>query len=72
MIGVGERSGRLDESLTYLADYFEKEVYNTTKNLTTVLEPLLLIFVGLVVGFIAVSVITPIYEITSKFSGSPR
>jgi type IV pilus assembly protein PilC len=72
MIGVGERSGRLDESLTYLADYFEKEVDNTTKNLTTVLEPLLLIFVGLVVGFIAVSVITPIYEITSKFSGSPR
>ncbi|MFA5022373.1 MAG: type II secretion system F family protein [Patescibacteria group bacterium] len=68
MIGVGERSGRLDESMTYLADYYEKEVDHTTKNLTTVLEPILLIFVGLMVGFIAVSVITPIYQITGKFN----
>ncbi|MFA6410426.1 MAG: type II secretion system F family protein [Candidatus Buchananbacteria bacterium] len=68
MIGVGERSGRLDESLTYLADYYEKEVDHTTKNLTTVLEPLLLIFVGLMVGFVAVSVISPIYQITGRFN----
>ncbi len=67
MIGVGERSGRLDESLSYLSEYFGKEVDNTTKNLTTVLEPLLLIFVGLVVGFIAISVISPIYQITGQF-----
>src|SRR3989344_1304521 len=67
MIGVGEKSGRLDESLTDLAEYFEKELENTTKNLTTVLEPLLLLLVGLVVGFVAVSVIAPIYQITGKF-----
>ena len=67
MIGVGERSGRLDDSLTYLADYFEKEVDNTTKNLTVVLEPILLIFVGLMVGFVAVSVISPIYQVTGQF-----
>ena len=68
MIGVGERSGRLDESLVYLAEYFEKEVDNTTKNLTTVLEPILLIVVGLVVGFVAISVISPIYQVTGQFS----
>ena len=69
MIGVGERSGRLDESLSYLADYFEKEVDNTTKNLTTTLEPILLIVVGLIVGFIAISVISPIYQVTGQFRG---
>ncbi len=66
MISVGERSGRLDESLLYLADYYQKEVDNQTKNLTTVLEPLLLIFVGLVVGFIAISIIMPIYQVTAQ------
>lgn len=68
MIGVGERSGRLDESLTYLADYFEKEVDNTTKNLTTTIEPILLLIVGLLVGFVAVSVISPIYQVTGQFN----
>ena len=67
MIGVGERSGRLDESLDYLAGYYEKEVANATKNLTTVLEPALLLIVGLIVGFVAVSVIAPIYQITAQF-----
>jgi len=67
MISVGERSGRLDESLEYLSTYFAKEVDNTTKNLTTVIEPIMLVGVGLMVGFIAISVISPIYEITGKF-----
>ena len=67
MIGVGERSGRLDESLSYLADYFEKEVDNTTKNLTTILEPILLMVVGLMVGFVAISVISPLYQVTAQF-----
>lgn len=67
MISVGERSGRLDESLKYISEYFAKEVDNTTKNLTTVIEPILLISVGLAVGFIAISVISPIYQITGQF-----
>ncbi len=67
MINIGERSGRLEESLSYLASYFQKEVDNTTKNLTIVLEPILLIIVGLVVGFVAVSVISPIYQVTGQF-----
>ena len=66
MISVGERSGRLSESFEYLAEYFEKEVNNTTKNLTTILEPVLLIIVGLMVGFVAISVISPIYQITGQ------
>ncbi len=69
MIGVGERSGRLEESFNYLAEYFEKEVSNATRNLTTILEPVLLLTVGVIVGFVAVSVISPIYQITSQFRG---
>ncbi|MBI3290826.1 type II secretion system F family protein [Candidatus Falkowbacteria bacterium] len=69
MIGVGERSGNLAESLKYLADYFQKEVDHSTKNLTTVLEPILLLTVGLIVGFVAISVIAPIYQVTGQFQG---
>jgi type II secretory pathway component PulF len=64
MIGVGEKTGKLDETLTYLGDYFEDEVDNTSKNLSTVLEPIILIIVGLIVAFIAISIIGPIYQFT--------
>lgn len=66
MIKVGESSGNLSEVLDYLADFYELEVDNTTKNLSTMLEPALLIMIGLVVGFVAISIINPIYELTSK------
>jgi len=64
MIRVGEKSGKLEETLKYLAEFYEKEVDNTTKNLSTILEPMLLITMGLVVAFVAVSIILPIYQIT--------
>lgn len=66
MIGVGERTGKLEESLTYLGDFFEDEVDSTTKNLATILEPILLLGIGLVVGFVAISIISPIYELTGS------
>jgi type IV pilus assembly protein PilC len=66
MIDVGERTGKLDESLTYLADFYEEEIDNVTKNLSTILEPILLIFIGIVVGFIAIAIISPIYELTGS------
>lgn len=66
MSKVGERSGNLASTLDYLADFYETEVDNTTKNLSTMLEPALLVFIGLAVGFVAISIINPIYELTSK------
>lgn len=65
MILVGEKSGKLEESLFYLADFYEKEVDAQTKTFSSSIEPLLLIVIGLVVGFLALSIITPIYSITS-------
>ncbi len=64
MINVGEKTGNLGQSLLYLAEFFEDEVDNTAENLSTLVEPALLIGVGLAVAFVAVSIITPIYQIT--------
>jgi type II secretory pathway component PulF len=64
MIRIGEESGKLEETMLYLADFYDSEVDNETKNLATLVEPMLLIGVGLVVLFLILSIITPIYSIT--------
>ncbi len=69
MVNVGESTGNLSETLIYLADFYEEGVDNATKNLATVLEPLLLIVMGGIVGFVAIAVITPIYGITQNIHG---
>jgi type IV pilus assembly protein PilC len=63
MIRVGEKTGNLSNSLLYISEYFQEEVDNITKDLATSLEPILLILIALVVGFIAISIITPMYSI---------
>lgn len=68
MINVGEKTGKLEESFEYLAGYYEQEVDNTTKNLSNILEPILLVFIGLVLGFLAVAIISPIYQFTGSLS----
>jgi type IV pilus assembly protein PilC len=68
MVSVGEKSGALEESFLYLSQFYQEEVDSALKNISTVLEPLLLILVGLFVGFVALAIITPIF----KFTGSLR
>jgi len=70
MISVGERTGTLEKNLIYLAEFYEKEVDNITKDLASVIEPVLLIFVGLIVALVAIAVISPIYEFVSTLSHS--
>ncbi|MFH1142364.1 MAG: type II secretion system F family protein [Candidatus Uhrbacteria bacterium] len=66
IIKVGEESGSLSDSLAYCATIHEREVDSITENLSNILEPILLVFVGLMVGFLALSIITPIYSITGS------
>lgn len=71
MVAVGEKTGKLDEVLIFLAEFYENEVDITTKNLSTIIEPLLLIVIGIVVGGLAVAVIAPIYQITGAIAPGP-
>lgn len=66
MVKVGEETGKFDESLTKLSLYFEGESNQTVKGLTTALEPIIMVVLGIGVGFIVFSIITPIYNLTSQ------
>src|SRR3989338_2829825 len=64
MVSVGENTGKLDESILFLAEYYETELDESTKNLSTFLEPIMLLVMGVIVAFVALAIITPIYKIT--------
>lgn len=65
---VGERTGTLGQILATFADFYEEEVDNKLKDLTAILEPALLLIMGLLVGAIAVSIILPIYQLVGHFT----
>lgn len=65
LINVGEKSGNLEATLIYLAEVYEDEVNLSTDSLSSIIEPLLLVSIGLLVGGLAISIIAPIYKITA-------
>jgi type IV pilus assembly protein PilC len=66
MIEVGETTGSLSEILRNLADFYEEEVNTITKNLSSIIEPVLMVIIGVVVGFFAISMIQPLYSIMNQ------
>lgn len=68
MIGVGEKTGQMDNILLYLSDFFEDDVDNTAKNFASTIEPIMLFAIGIVVGFIALAIVSPIYELTGSIA----
>jgi len=68
MISVGENTGKLDETALYLSEFYEGELDETTKALSNALEPIMLVIMGLIVGFVALAIITPIYKITETLT----
>jgi type IV pilus assembly protein PilC len=68
IIAVGEKSGTLVNSFEYLSEFYTKEVNTQAKKLPMIIEPLLLVFIAGIVGFIALAIIMPIYELTGSFS----
>lgn len=67
MIAVGEQTGQLDKILLNIARIYEEDTNNMLKGLTSLLEPIIMLVVGIAVGFLAVSVIMPIYQLTNVF-----
>jgi general secretion pathway protein F len=63
MIAVGEKSGKLEDMLLRVADTFEAEVETSVQGLTALIEPLMILVMGSVVGFIALSILLPIFQI---------
>ena len=68
MVSVGEKTGNLDSILNELATFYEEEVDNSIKNLVSLIEPLLLLVMGLIVAAIAFSVIMPIYQLVGSIN----
>ncbi|MFH1401561.1 MAG: type II secretion system F family protein [Parcubacteria group bacterium] len=66
MLEVGEETGETSDVLQKLADFFEEEVTNTTKNMSAIIEPVLMLFIGGAVGFFAVSMLQPIYSVMGE------
>lgn len=69
MINIGEDTGRISEMLTKVADFYEREVDVAIKGLVSMIEPTLIVFLGLIIGGIAISVITPIFALQKALSG---
>ncbi|MDO8683051.1 MAG: type II secretion system F family protein [Armatimonadota bacterium] len=68
MIDIGEETGRLSDMLAKVADFYDQEVDNAVKALTSLIEPVLIVVLGGFVGFIAVSIMAPIFKLISSIN----
>jgi type IV pilus assembly protein PilC len=67
MIGVGEKTGGLDEMLNKIADFYDEEVDEAVTALTSVIEPIIIVFMGIVIGAIMIAMYLPMFDIIGKF-----
>ena len=66
MVAVGEESGQLEQMLEKIADFYDAEVDAKVKALTSLIEPIMIVFVGIMVGFIVISMYLPIFSLYDK------
>lgn len=65
MIAVGEQTGEMEEMLSKIADIYDQQVETTVSTLTTLLEPVMILGIGAVMGFIVFAILLPIFDLTS-------
>jgi type IV pilus assembly protein PilC len=66
MVGVGEETGAVDSMLAKIADFYDDEVEAAVKALTSIMEPVMIIFVGGIVGVIVVSMYLPLFNVYNQ------
>ena len=69
MINVGEQTGALDTMLSKIADFYEEEVDTAVAGMLTLMEPIMIAFLGVVVGGIVIAMYLPIFDLISRMSG---
>jgi type IV pilus assembly protein PilC len=69
MVGVGEESGNVETILGEMAEHYEEEVNDTMRNMSSIIEPVMILVIGGVVGVLAIALISPIYSLTSSAGG---
>ncbi|KAF0247312.1 MAG: type IV pilus assembly protein PilC [bacterium] len=69
MIGVGEQTGALDTMLGKIADFYEQEVDAAVANLLTLLEPIMIVFLGVTIGSIVISMYLPLFVLIGRLAG---
>lgn len=67
LMAISEKAGHIEEVLATLADFYTSEIDSSLKTLVSLLEPALLLFIGFIIGLIALSIIVPIYQLTTQF-----
>ena len=68
MISIGEETGALDSMLSKVADFYDREVESAVEGLTSMIEPLIIVFMGGAVGSIVVAMFLPMFELTNAVS----
>ena len=68
MVKIGEQTGKLDSSLMKASEYYEREVEEKVKTMTTLMEPIIMVLLALGVGFLIIAIITTIYNLISNIS----
>jgi type IV pilus assembly protein PilC len=69
MIGVGEQTGAMDAMLSKIADFYEDEVDSAVKDMLTAIEPIMIVFLGVVVGGVVISMYLPLFSLIGKLAG---
>jgi type IV pilus assembly protein PilC len=72
MVAIGEESGALDKMLEKVADFYESEVEDTVSRLSSVMEPVIVGILGVMIGFIVISVMLPLFDVITNFGGTNK
>ncbi len=70
MVAIGEEAGSLDKMLSKVADFYEEEVDNAVDNLSSLMEPMIMSFLGIVIGGLVIAMYLPIFQMGQAISGS--